>query len=105
MKKVVVACCGLAACACFADIEMINIAHRGMWDAEVPQNTVEAIRRAYESGATWVETDFHYTKSGLMVCMHGQKELEEQTGCTKKIADLTAEDLATARFFKAILTF
>ena len=95
MNKVVVACCGLAACACFADIEMLNIAHRGMWDAEVPQNTVEAIRRAYESGATWVETDFHYTKSGLIVCMHGQKELEEQTGCTKKIADLTAEDLAT----------
>jgi len=95
MNRAVVACCAFAACTVFADVEMINIAHRGMWDKAVPQNTVEAIRRAYESGATWVETDFHYTKSGLMVCMHGQKELEEQTGCTKKIADLTAEDLAT----------
>ena len=61
MKKKVLACCGLAACVGLADLEMRNIAHRGMWDKEVPQNTVEAIKRAYDSGATWVETDFHHT--------------------------------------------
>ena len=40
----------------------VNIAHRGMWDAAVPQNTVEAIRRAYDSGARWVETAFKWAK-------------------------------------------
>ena len=58
------------------DLTMRNIAHRGMWDDSVPQNTVEAIKRAYDSGATWVETDFHHTKAGQMVCIHGGKELK-----------------------------
>ena len=74
--------------------KMQNIAHRGMWGKDIPQNTVEAIRLAYESGATWVETDFHYTKSGQMVCIHAEKELEMQTGCVKKIVDLTPKDIA-----------
>ena len=95
MKKTLLACCGFAACTGFADIEMRNIAHRGMWDKEVPQNTVEAIKRAYDSGATWVETDFHHTKADQMVCMHAEGELKAYTGCTKKVVDLTPEDLAT----------
>jgi len=80
-----------------ADLKMQNIAHRGMWDKEVPQNTVEAIKRAYDSGATWVETDFHHTKAGQMVCMHAEGELRKYTGCTKKVKDLTPEDIATLR--------
>ena len=94
-KNMIVACCGLAACAGLADIKMQNIAHRGMWDKDVPQNTVEAIKRAYDSGATWVETDFHHTKAGQMVCMHAEGELKAYTGCTKKVADLTPDDLST----------
>ena len=78
-----------------ADPKMQNIAHRGMWDKEVPQNTVEAIKRAYDAGATWVETDFHHTKAGQMVCMHAEGELKKYTGCTKKVVDLTPEDVAT----------
>ena len=76
-------------------LRMQNIAHRGMWDRDVPQNTVEAIRRAYESGATWVETDFWHVKSGLMVCMHMDGELADLAQTKKKTIDLTAEDLAT----------
>lgn len=77
-----------------ADLKMQNIAHRGMWDKEVPQNTVESIRRAYESGATWVETDFWHVKSGLIVCMHAQGELSAYACTDKKVKDLTKEDLA-----------
>ncbi|MBR2839114.1 MAG: GH92 family glycosyl hydrolase [Kiritimatiellae bacterium] len=77
------------------EVTMQNIAHRGMWDENVPQNTVEAIKRAYDSGATWVETDFHHTKAGQMVCIHQEGELKKYTGCTKKIADLTPEDVAS----------
>ena len=94
MKKTVMACCGFAACVGLADLKMQNIAHRGMWDKDVPQNTVEAIKRAYDSGATWVETDFHHTKANQMVCMHAEGELKAYTGCTKKVKDLTPEDLA-----------
>ena len=71
------------------------IAHRGIWDPAVPQNTLEAFRRAWADGATWVETDFHHTKAGQMVCIHAEKELKHYTGCEKKIVDLTPDDLAT----------
>ena len=36
-----------------------------------------------------------------MVCMHAEKELEAQTLCKKKVADLTPEDLATLNLGKA----
>ena len=75
--------------------KMQNIAHRGMWSRSVPQNTIEAIKLAYESGATWVEVDFHYTKAGQMVCIHAESELRHYTGLAKKIADLTPKDIAT----------
>ena len=86
---------GLATFAGAEPLTMQNIAHRGLWDKQLPQNTVEAIKGAYEAGATWVETDFHHTKAGQMVCIHGAKELKMYTGCKKKIVDLTPEDVAT----------
>ena len=96
MKAVtVLIAAGLATFAGAEPLTMQNIAHRGLWDAQLPQNTVEAIKGAYEAGATWVETDFHHTKAGQMVCIHGAKELKMYTGCKKKIVDLTPEDVAT----------
>ena len=96
MKAVtVLIAAGLATFAGAAPLTMQNIAHRGLWDKQLPQNTVEAIKGAYEAGATWVETDFHHTKAGQMVCIHGAKELKMYTGCKKKIVDLTPEDVAT----------
>ena len=92
----------VAACSAVGgELEMRNIAHRGMWDENVPQNTVEAIKRAYDAGATWVETDFHHTKAGQMVCIHAEGELKKYTGCTKKIVDLTPEDVAALNLGKA----
>ena len=73
------------------------IAHRGIWDATVPQNTLEAFRRAWADGATWVETDFHHTKAGQMLCIHAEGELRKYTGCEKAIADLTPEEVASLR--------
>ena len=74
-----------------------NIAHRGLWDETVPQNSLEAFRRAWAAGATWVETDFHRTKAGQMVCIHAERELWMYTGCEKKIADLSPEEVASLR--------
>ena len=49
------------------------IAHRGYWNAEIPENTVEAIKCAYEYGADWVETDFNLMPDGKMLCFHDPK--------------------------------
>ena len=49
------------------------VAHRGYWNAEIPENTVEAIRRAYACGANWVETDFNLEQDGRMLCYHDPK--------------------------------
>ena len=49
------------------------VAHRGYWNAEIPENTVEAIRRAYAVGANWVETDFNLESDGRMLCYHDAK--------------------------------
>ena len=74
-----------------------NIAHRGLWNAKVPQNTIDAFRRAWAAGATWVETDFHHTAAGQMVCLHAEGELLRYSGCEKRIADLSPSDVATIR--------
>lgn len=74
-----------------------NVAHRGLWDETVPQNTLEAFRRAWDAGATWVETDFHHTRAGQMLCIHAEGELRRYTGCEKKIADLGPDEVAALR--------
>lgn len=74
-----------------------NVAHRGLWDENVPQNTLEAFRRAWNAGATWVETDFHHTNAGQMICIHAEGELRRYTGCGKNIADLSPDEVAALR--------
>ena len=49
------------------------VAHRGYWSSAVPENTVEAIARAYDCGADWVETDFNLMPDGKMLCFHDPK--------------------------------
>ena len=102
MKKVfmLMITAGSALAVAAQPLKMRNIAHRGMWDKDVPQNTVESIKRAYDAGATWVETDFHHTKAGQMVCIHAGKELRKYTGCKKQVRDLTPEDIATLNLGK-----
>ena len=80
-----------------SSVPIRNIAHRGLWNALVPQNTVEAFRRAWAAGATWCETDFHHTRAGQMICLHAECELHRYTGCDKAVADLTPDEVATLR--------
>ncbi len=48
---------------------MLIIAHRGA-SAQAPENTLAAIRRAWELGADGVEVDVHVTKDGVPVVIH-----------------------------------
>lgn len=53
------------------------VAHRGYWNEKIPENTVEAIARAYACGANWVETDFNLEEDGRMLCYHDPKRRDE----------------------------
>lgn len=54
------------------------VAHRGA-SRDAPENTLPAIRLAWEQGADAIEGDFHSTKDGAIVCIHD--------GNTKKVAE------------------
>jgi len=75
---------------------MRNVAHRGLWqEANLPQNTVEAIWAAYAAGAKIVETDFVETKCGEIICLHDKKALASMSSIVKEPVDITPEDRAT----------
>ena len=79
-----------------ASVTMMNVAHRGLWkEANLPQNTVEAIKAAYDAGAQVVETDFVLTESGEMICLHDIKALATMSTIVKDPVRITAEDRAT----------
>lgn len=79
-----------------ASVTMMNVAHRGLWkEANLPQNTVEAIRAAYDAGAQVVETDFVLTESGEMICLHDKGALATMSTIVKDPVKITSEDRAT----------
>lgn len=45
------------------------IAHRGA-SAHAPENTLTAVRKARQMGATWIETDVRLTADGQLVMIH-----------------------------------
>lgn len=76
-------------------LDMMNVAHRGLWkEAGLPQNTVEAIRAAYDAGACVVETDFTLTDSGEMICLHDIKALATMSSVVKEPKTITPADRA-----------
>lgn len=74
---------------------MQNVAHRGLWkEANLPQNTVEAIQAAYDAGASVVETDFIETKSGELICLHDRNALATMSSVVKAPPEITVADRA-----------
>lgn len=59
----------LGAVSVCRDGNVRSIAHRGV-SAEAPENTLPAFRLAAERGFSSVETDVHFTKDGVPVCIH-----------------------------------
>lgn len=70
------------------------VAHRGE-NTLAPQNSLEAFSIAWKNGIKYVEGDFFETKSGEIVCVHGNGELKAFTGSNLLIADLNAENIKT----------
>lgn len=71
-------------------------AHRGEPHL-APQNTPESIALAFDLGARMIETDFHITKDGTMVCMHDRPELKRLWGIDKEPKDLSIDEIRTSR--------
>ena len=66
-------------------------AHRGLHSENVPENSLEAFRRAKEAGYG-VELDVHLLKDGNLAVFH-DSDLGRMTGNAGKITDLTTEML------------
>ena len=68
-----------------------SYAHRGLHDAEKPENSMAAFRAALEAGYG-IELDIHLLKDGNLAVIH-DSSLERTTGCTGDVEDLTTEQL------------
>lgn len=72
-----------------------SYAHRGLHDAEKPENSMVAFRAALEHGFG-IELDVHLLKDGTLAVMH-DSSLTRITGCEGMIEDLTENDLKNYR--------
>lgn len=70
-------------------------AHRGLHEPGVPENSMEAFRRAREAGYG-VELDVQYTSDGKIVVFH-DGTLTRMCGVDKKVADCSYEELQEYR--------
>ncbi len=73
----------------------IAFAHRG-GTSEAPENTMPAFEHAVELGYAHLETDVHITADGVLVAFH-DTDLSRTCGLDRRIADLTAGELADVR--------
>ena len=80
----------MGAMAVFADVEIV--AHRGSSD-DAPENTLAAMKLAWERGADAIETDLWLSKDGKIVVMHDATTKRTGGGVDKKIAEQTWEEL------------
>ena len=69
-----------------------NYTHRGLYGNGVPENSMEAFRRAREKGYG-IELDVHLLSDGNLGVMH-ESELIRTTGREGQIEDLTAAQLS-----------
>lgn len=77
-----------------------NIAHRGL-PYGYPENSLEGLKAAVESGATHVEIDIKVTKDNELVIMH-DNDLSRTTNGTGDIESMTLEQLRQYRITKNI---
>ena len=80
-----------------ADIEKYGkrFAHRGLWDAEAPENSLAAFEKAVNAGYG-IEFDIHKTRDGQVVVFHDDT-LVRMCGVEGKIEDKTLDELRELR--------
>ncbi len=76
-------------------ISDLSIAHRGLWDDDVPENSLRAFKRCVEKRIP-IELDVHILKDGNLVVFH-DNNLIRMTGMDAKIRKMTLEDVEKLR--------
>lgn len=82
------------------DSELFNnlyIAHRGLHDDKVPENSLAAFKKAIENGYA-VEIDIHVTKDDKVVIFHDD-DLNRVCDTDKLISNLTLDEVKKYRIF------
>lgn len=74
------------------------VAHRGLHEEGVPENSLAAFRRARDAGFA-IETDVRLTQEGEVVAFH-DGTLLRACGVDKKVEDCTLEQLRALRLFQ-----
>ncbi|AWW35584.1 glycerophosphodiester phosphodiesterase [Streptomyces cadmiisoli] len=69
------------------DAKILTAAHRGQW-RDAPENSLPAIRAAFQHGAEIAEIDIQLTKDGVPVLMH-DTTVDRTTNGSGRVADLT----------------
>lgn len=72
-----------------------RFAHRGLWDAESPENSLAAFQKAVDAGYG-IEFDIHKTKDGHVVVFHDDT-LVRMCGVEGRVEDLTLAELQQLR--------
>ena len=73
----------------------IAFAHRG-GASDAPENTMPAFARAIELGYTYLETDVHSTRDGVLLAFHDD-DLLRTCGVAGKISELDYSEVRNAR--------
>ena len=69
----------------------VDYAHRGLWNAQRPENSLSAFRSAVDSGYG-IELDVHRTKDGVLV-VHHDDNLKRVCGVDQRIAQSTLAEV------------
>lgn len=72
-----------------------DYAHRGLWDAAHPENSLPAFRRAVEAGFG-IELDVHLTRDQQMIVFHDDK-LTRMCGDPRAVSACTLSELRALR--------
>ena len=72
-----------------------KFAHRGLWDAQSPENSLAAFKKAVDAGYG-IEFDIHKTRDGHVVVFHDDT-LVRMCGVEGKIEDKTLAELRELR--------
>lgn len=80
-----------------ADMELLrtNYAHRGLWDARIPENSLPAFARAVQHGYG-IELDVQRTRDGRLIILHDDTLLRS-CGVNKRPSELTYDELRLLR--------
>ncbi len=76
-----------------ADMELLscNYAHRGLWTAKIPENSLSAFELAARRGVG-IELDIQLSRDGRIVVFH-DGDLRRMCGVNKRVRDLTLSEL------------